>query len=319
MAHPDPFTFLAAGGLDPDSVRACTPLGDGTYNTVLRVERLGAPPLILKIAPDPAAPAMTYEKDLLGTEATFYAAVSAGVPVPRPVWSGRVDDRPALLMTELPGRSWYSAGDLIDPAARSALRHDLGQVVAQLHQVTGDGFGYPQLGLRETWPAAFTAMTDALLADADRYGVALPRPADDLRRLVKDSEWALAEVRVPALVHFDLWPGNILVVTGPTPRLSGIVDAERAFWGDPLAELASLGLFGRAEQDEDLIAGYTGGGAWIGDDAASKRRLSLYRLYLYLIMTIETVPRGTTGAGHDPIRRLVERHLRAALAEAEAR
>nr|AKC92679.1 putative phosphotransferase [Amycolatopsis sp. SANK 60206] len=318
MAHPDPAAFLAASGIDHDRVRACIPLGDGTYNAVQRVERAGAPTLILKIAPNPAAPAMTYEKDLLSTEAEFYRVAGRQVPVPHPVWSGRVDDFSALLMTELPGRSWHSVDKMIDSGESRTLRHDLGRMVGGLHQVTGAGFGYPQFGLRRSWAEAFVAMTDAVLGDAERYEVSLPRPVDDLRQLVKDAEWALAEVREPVLVHFDLWPGNILVVIEPSPCLSGIVDAERAFWGDPLAELASLGLFGKAEEDADLVAGYTGAGGVIGDDKASNLRLSLYRAYLYMIMTIEAVPRGNTGPEHEEFRLLIERHLRAELQAAEA-
>jgi fructosamine-3-kinase len=162
-------------------------------------------------------------------------------------------------------------------------------------------------------------MVEAVLDDADRYGVSLPRPADQVRGLVKDAEWALAEVREPVLVHFDLWPGNILVVAEPAPALSGIVDAERAFWGDPLAEMASLGLFGKAEDDEDLIAGYAAGGGQVGPDPGARLRLSLYRAYLYLIMMVEAVPRGTAGPEHQQLRQFVEHHLRAALRAAETR
>jgi aminoglycoside phosphotransferase (APT) family kinase protein len=319
MAHPDPLAVLAAAGTDPDRVRQYVPLGDGTYNTVLRIELRDAAPLILKIAPDPTRPAMTYEKGLLGTEAMFYAAAGPRVPVPRPLWSGTVDRHEALLMTELPGRNWYSADERIDPATKGRLRHELGAAVALLHRVTGTGFGYPQLGLRDDWTAAFTAMVEAVLGDADRYEVSLPRPADEVRGLVRDAQWALAEVRQPVLVHFDLWPGNILVVTEPAPGLSGLVDAERAFWGDPLAEMASLGLFANAEDDENLIAGYAASGGRVGPDPGARVRLSLYRAYLYLIMTVEAVPRGTAGPEHRQFRLLVEHHLRTALRAAETR
>ena len=43
----------------------------------------------------------------------------------------------------------------------------------------------------------------------------------------------LDEVSEPALVHWDLWAGNVFVKDG---KITGITDFERALWGDPLME-----------------------------------------------------------------------------------
>jgi hypothetical protein len=40
-----------------------------------------------------------------------------------------------------------------------------------------------------------------------------------------------------------------------------------------------------------LVAGYHGGGGRLVLDESELRRLALYRVYLYLIMWVETVPR----------------------------
>jgi aminoglycoside phosphotransferase (APT) family kinase protein len=92
------------------------------------------------------------------------------------------------------------------------------------------------------------------------------------------------------LVHFDLWDGNILLDDG---RLSGIIDAERAFWGDPVAEFVSLTLL--HDLDAPLLEGY--GRARF--DAPARRRLTLYRVYLGLIMLVEMVPRKDTNADRE--------------------
>ena len=109
-----------------------------------------------------------------------------------------------------------------------------------------------------------------------------------------------------ALVHFDLWQGNILLEDN---RISGLIDGERAFWGDPLAEMVSLALFDDIERDESFLAGY----GEVDFDAASRWRLAAYRAYLYLIMLIETVPRGQTGPEYEQLTRLVIRHLTASV------
>ena len=54
----------------------------------------------------------------------------------------------------------------------------------------------------------------------------------------------LADVARPALVHTDLWAGNLFVDPG-TGALVGVIDPERAFWGDPLADLVGVDPMGR--------------------------------------------------------------------------
>jgi aminoglycoside phosphotransferase (APT) family kinase protein len=265
---------LTASGIDPATVVSAEDIGGGTYNRAVRLRLADGRRLVLKIAP--AAPGLTYEHDLLATEAAFYRLASG--PLPSVVGEG-----PAfLLMTEVPGEPWNRT-----PGAGPHLRTELGKIVAGLHETTGDGFGYLQDPLHPTWFSAFRAMVDAILADADRYGVRLPRPAAEIAHLVRRHEPLLALVTTPVLVHFDLWQGNILVQDG---RVSGIIDAERAFWGDPVAEFVSLTLF--HDLDAPLLDGY--GPALF--DAPARRRLTLYRVYLGLIMLVEMVPRKDTSA-----------------------
>ncbi|SEF36458.1 Predicted kinase, aminoglycoside phosphotransferase (APT) family [Amycolatopsis pretoriensis] len=263
---------LTASGIDPASVVAAEDIGGGTYNTATRLELADGRRLVLKIAP--TAPGLSHEHDLLATEAEYYRRVSG--PLPSVVGSG-----PGfLLMTELPGVPWSQLPEGPRP------HRELGEVVAGLHTVTGDGFGYPQETLHPTWPKAFTAMADAILADAVRYGVHLPRPAAEIAHLVRRHEPLLELVTTPVLVHFDLWDGNLLLDDG---RLSGIIDAERAFWGDPAAEFVSLGLF--RDLDPGLLEGYRTAGGPVRFGMPVWARLGLYRVYLDLIMLVEMVPR----------------------------
>ncbi|MEU4761667.1 aminoglycoside phosphotransferase family protein [Actinosynnema sp. NPDC023794] len=297
-----------AGVADPERARV-EEIDGGTFNTAYRVAA-GDRRLVLKIAPPPEVAGLSYEHGLLATEAIFHRAAADALPVPEVVHLDRDRDLlPSdwLLLTELPGVNWHEHRDRVGP--KSALRGRLGAAVAGLHRVTGDGFGYPQCGLVADWPTAFTAMLGAVLSDADRYGVDLPVPADRLRAMLHAARDALAEVVVPSLVHFDLWPGNVLVDPG-TARVTGVVDGERAFFGDPLADMPSLALFGLVEEDQDFLAGYRGAGGRFEPTRTARQRLELYRCHLYTIMTVEAVPRGTTGSA--ALRRLVATHLRRA-------
>ncbi|MFE2280722.1 phosphotransferase family protein [Streptomyces sp. NPDC059454] len=308
---------LAGAGLPPDALAGVRPLSGGTYNTVEELLLADGGRYVLKVPP--AAPGLRHERRLLVSEAEFCAgAAEAGVPAPRAVSVGGDTSVPYLLMTACPGEPWTEA----EPAdgERAELRTELGRQVARLHRVTGPGFGYPSgaLGpLAPDWRTAFTAMTDAVLTDARDYGARLPRPVDEVAAVIRTAAGALDEVTVPALVHFDLWPGNILVErpAAGKARIGGLVDGERMFWGDPLADFVSLALLGDIRTDRAFLAGYGEAGGRAAFGAAARVRLALYRAYLYLIMLTETIPRATGDEHERRVQATVAPELESALAE----
>jgi hypothetical protein len=72
-------------------------------------------------------------------------------------------------------------------------------------------------------------------------------------------------------------------------RITGVIDHERAFWGDPIMEAGFLGAATEGE-GAGFVAGY--GRGPLTPDELERRRL--YNLHLFLIMVIETVYRGHT-------------------------
>jgi aminoglycoside phosphotransferase (APT) family kinase protein len=304
---------LAASGVDPSRLASWSELSDASFNTAYRIRLANGDGLVLKVAPDPTMPVLAYEHDIMRTETLFYRSAAGVIPVPQVVhadFSRHLIDSDYLLMTELPGQNWYAVQDQIASDENTRLRTELGAMVAALHRITGTKFGYPQGKTNTSWRAAFLDMLDALLADATHWATPLPQPVTRIRELANANAHALDEVTTPVLVHFDLWPGNILLDHG---KITGLVDGERAFWGDPLAEMVSLALFDNIENDNAFRNGY-------GDitfDAAARRRLALYRAYLYLMVLIEGAPRGYSGPDRDAVVTLTTRHLRTALTELE--
>jgi aminoglycoside phosphotransferase (APT) family kinase protein len=287
--------MLAEAGIPSAQVTSVTPLDGGTFNDVSRVTLSDGRRLILKVAPPPDVPILTYERGILRTEALFYelAASHQGLPAVVHAGFGHPDGAgDFLLMTEVPGQPWPAVADRIDDGQRQRLRGDLGRIVAGLHAMTGSEFGYPSWPLSASWRTAFGGMLDTILTEADQYDIALPLPTRVIRQLAAKHQSVLDEVTTPVLVHFDLWDGNILIDTGAeTPRIGGVIDAERAFWGDPLADFVSLALGGDIQRDEAFLAGYREAGGPARLDASSPVRLALYRTYLYLIMLVESAPR----------------------------
>ncbi|MEV4875895.1 phosphotransferase family protein [Streptomyces cyaneofuscatus] len=321
-AAPLPRILRALGVTDRD-LASCTPLTGGTYNTVTRVTLTDGRDWVVKTPPSHSA-GLRYERDLLVNEVAFYtAAAQAGGPaVPRVVHSEPDPTAPTgayLVMTARPGRPWHEVDWAQDPHDERRLRAELGRIVGRLHAVTGPGgFGYPAAPLgppAATWRTAFTAMTEAVLADAETYRVTLPYPVDRIRTVLARAAPVLDDVTRPALVHFDLWPGNLLVAGEPGARaVGGVIDGERMFWGDPVADFVSLALFGELEEDGDFLAGYAESSSGRLEFSDSVRlRLALYRSYLYLIMLVETAPRGVGEEAAAETRQLVAPHLVAAL------
>ncbi|MFD0023413.1 phosphotransferase family protein [Streptomyces sp. NPDC058382] len=324
---------LGSVGMPPERIASHQPLTGGTYNAVTRVSFADGREWVVKIPPPVKAGAhLAYERDLLVGEVTFYTA-AATLPemaaVPRVVHSGLDPAAPEgayVIMTACPGQPWHELAGAMADGEEPRLRAELGRTVGRLHTVSGpDGFGYPSgaLGpLAPTWRQAFTAMTDAVLDDALTYAARLPRAVAEIRRLLDAASSVLDDVTRPALVHFDLWQGNILVTGEPgARRIGGIIDGERMFWGDPAADFVSLALFGNIEEDADFLRGYgeSAPGGPVGFDDSLRLRLALYRSYLYLIMLVETVPRGTSGEQLEGTWNAVAPRLEAALDEVGSR
>ncbi|MGN9913582.1 phosphotransferase family protein [Phytohabitans sp. LJ34] len=263
----------------------------GTYNAAYAVTLDDGRELVLKVAPPPHLKLLTHEVDLMRTEVDFYRrAAAVGVPVPEVVYAGFERDllgTDFVFLSLVPGTDLHSLVDGLPPAEVAAVRGQVAGLTARLHTITGSGYGYPLRDSRtwqSTWRGAFGAMVDDLMADAARLDKPLPAPPERIGGLLRRHADVLDEVTRPALVHFDLWDGNVFVQRDPDGwRVTGLIDGERALWGDPIAELVSLALL--REPEPELLAG-------IELTAGARRRLDMYRTYLYVIMAIEGATRG---------------------------
>ena len=283
---------------DAETVVHAEPFTGGSFGSVWRVELADRGPVVLKISAAPGAGLLTYERGMLAEEANYLRTAAAGAPeLPIARVLHQTDDW--LFMTSMPGTPLPSLPPGTDT---TRVREECGAAIARLHRVSGDVFGYPgDRPSAASWPDAFAAMIEAILHDAVVWGVALPVPPDRVRAAVRAQGELLAAVTRPAFVHFDLWDGNVLAtVDGDGPHLSGLVDGERYLFGDPLIDLASPALFADVldPPGHPFLCGYTSVTPLTIDEGV-RRRVWLYQLYLYLIMTVEYPSRGMTPEG-DP-------------------
>ncbi|GIH93714.1 phosphotransferase family protein [Planobispora siamensis] len=278
-------------------------LTDGFANAVWRLTLGDGREVVLKLSPPPELEQLRYERDLLRTEAMVYGLA----PLPGPELLCAGFDDPVLggdylILSALDGVSWNHA----KPPETGDLWREVGGHLARLHTVTGEVYGYPHAGLTgPTWRSAFLTMVGALLDDARRYDIALPATAEEIMAAVRSRAGALDEVTSPRLVHFDVWPGNVFLTPGPpngAPRVQAIIDHERAFWGDPLADFVTPTIFGELRETDEIVAGYREAGGVVPFDEAARLRMACYRLYLGLILLVENGPRQYPEQEYAPLR-----------------
>lgn len=199
----------------------------------------------------------------LTAEARMLAAIAAsGCPAPEVV---HVRDG-LLVMTRLPeggrpdARAWSSCG----------------QAVAAIHAATGAGYGWAEdhafgpvridNGAAAGWPTFWAERRLLTLIDC------LPeRDARRLEALCGDLPGRLPALPPAALLHGDLWSGNVLF--GPE-GFSGLIDPA-CYHGHAEVDLAMLTLFGRPPGA--FFEGY--GGLAPGWDA----RRPIYQLWPALV------------------------------------
>jgi aminoglycoside phosphotransferase (APT) family kinase protein len=296
---------------DDAVVRERVELTDGYYNMTYRIHLADGRVSVLKVAPPPGMKLLTHEVDLMRTEVDFYLrAAAVGAPVPAVLYAGLERDligRDYLFLELLDGESLERAAPQLSTVDKDALHRQLGTAIGRLHTATGDAFGYPlrdSRTWRPTWREAFLAMVDDILDDAVRLGTELPGPPDVIRARMARHAPLLDAVRRPALVHFDLWDGNVFVAPGPNGwRLTGMIDGERALFGDPYAEFISIAIFRDIRELPSVLDGYaeiTGERVEFTEDV--RIRIALYTCYLYLLIVTEGPTRGYDPVVHDPDR-----------------
>ncbi|MCO8270592.1 aminoglycoside phosphotransferase family protein [Actinoplanes sp. TRM 88003] len=253
-------------------VTGASELSGGGFAAVWRASLTDGREVVVKVGPPASARLLAYERKLIPAEAVYYSLVREKAPVPAVL--AHSDNW--IISTLLPGEP-------LTAVESAVARQQLGAAVARVHTITGPLFGYT--GDRPSgpdWPTAFHAMIESLRSDAADWDVPLP-PLDGL---VDRHRTLLAEATRPALLHFDLWDGNVLVADDGS--LSGLVDGERYLYGDPLLDFVSPALFRRIDESHPFAQGY-GAGPFT---AAELTRIALYRVHLYVLMLAEGPSRG---------------------------
>ena len=279
-------TRLVADALrvDAASVRL-TPIPTGKHNRSYYVES-AAGSHVLRVAPPDGAGYLFYETRMMRQEPALHALIRERLPIPvadvvHYDFSRARLDRDYLIMTALPGIPLSAAANLTQGRLDRALQQT-GECLRQLHSLTAENcLGRPLHGYvgphhpmspQSTWWEAFRIMWHKLLDDVVACEGYSPEEGQAMRDLLDYYRRYFDRPVVPRLLHMDVWSQNILV--DDSGNVTGLVDFDRALWGDPEIEFAVLDYCGISKP-----AFWQGYGAARNTSTAAAVRRQFYLLY----------------------------------------
>ena len=213
-----------------ERLRSVRPLGGGCIGEVYRAELEDGTPLVAKV--DHAGEShLDREVSMLR-----YLREKTDLPVPE-VFHG---SETLLLMEFVEGTNRFS-----DEAERHAA-----ELLAALHGITADGYGHERdtligsLDQPNPWTTSWVEFfRDRRLLYAARVAHGAGRLLEEdlirVERLADRLEDLIGEPNPPALVHGDVWSGNVLA---KGDRISTFLDPA-IYHADPEIELAFISLF----------------------------------------------------------------------------
>lgn len=283
MVTPEDVARALAPYLPGGAVPDVTPITTGKFNTSFFVTAPGVN-WVVRVAPPDDAVFVFYERDMMRQEPGIHALLleRTTVPVPPVVAfddSRSAIDRAFIILERLPGRPISDV-----PCRYDRVLEQIGDCLRQTHAQTADAYGYigehAPMPPVPRWVDAFHIAWNRLIDGV----VAVGHYDDDETtrlRAALDRHIRIFDRDVPAsLLHMDVWAENILVDDDST--VTGLIDWDRAMWGDPEIEFAVLDYCGISESA--FWAGYGR-----ERDTSSEARVRqvfylLYELQKYIII-----------------------------------
>jgi len=274
----------AAFGND-SQVEKITELTDGYFNNSYCIQLSHGKKIVLKVAPKNDVKVLRYEKELMKTEVLVLSEASkVNVPVPGVLFKddrNKIIDSHYFFMEYVEGVPLSSIRDGMTKEVYDSISDDLGMFARRISEIEGKYFGFINIKNRRfgKWYDCFRMMITDLMEDAESEKIGLPISKDEALSMIEKNELHLNKVESPFLIHKDLWDGNIFVNPN-NHKITGIIDCERAIFGDPLLEP----VCGFLDENIVFMNQYYGK---ITLDNSEQIRIKLYKFYLFLLMVIE--------------------------------
>lgn len=233
--------------------------GTGSVNLVYPVRVHNGDRFIVRIHPQAVRNGYFWVESLATA-----AARKAGVPTYETLLvddSRELVDADYMLLTEVYGKNMQSAGPF-EPAVDRELVRDTGRVLAKLHGVMTNGFGFFDnrlakeqrrlRGIHDSWPEHLLAALEEnirYLRDTGMLDLLQTRTIENIFSRYDD----FIRCDAPVLVQNDVADWNQLT---DGKQITGLVDWDECFSGDAVCEFAAWSVFYPFSRMEHLIEGY---------------------------------------------------------------
>ena len=251
----DQIITMCQRGFGPNlHIESILELSGGTFNTTYLITFVDQRKVILRVSPPQTAETSWNETLLMRREHAvqpFFAPVATLMPKTLLVdFTHQLINRDYMFQTFIEGERWDDVMNELTAAENDILWGQFGNILKQIHNVHGETFGLLQPGFQfARWSEAVIDRLERALKSAKENQLEVRHLASILE-LVRAHPQQLDEIQVPCLLHGDLWSFNILISCGThDPAIVGILDADRAWWGDPMADWTMF-ILAHAEQTE---------------------------------------------------------------------
>lgn len=191
--------------------------------------------------------------------------------------SNTICDGHYFFMEKLKGDNFAFVREKMSEDAIAIVDTEIGKISRELSQVKNPEFGF--LGEDKRYDSLFLFvkhMLENLISDAGKKDIDIVYDGQTLLNQLETDKSAFEAVKEASLVHWDMWAGNVFVNDG---HVSGIIDWERALWGEPFMD----DRFRMHNRGEHFLKGF--GQTSFSEDEL--KRLRWYDIILYLTMMIE--------------------------------
>ena len=279
---PETLQALCSAAFPGRTVASITELTEGMFNAAYRIDFADGGASVLKIAAADAKGLMSNEIHLMQAEVRAMELLHAhGIPhvarVQHADFTLTLCSGSYFFMECLPGQSLNSLRETLSAEEMNHILQQVGQFQRRMTGICGDSFGL--LGDTQRFPALhglIRFLFENVLKDASAVNLDFGFTAGELLRRLDADRSIFDEVRTSTLVHWDMWEGNIFAAQG---ELSGVIDWERAMWGEAFMD----DRFRRHNRHPAFLEGF----GQTGFTHAELRRMAWYDLFLYLTMSTE--------------------------------
>lgn len=268
----------------PDKeIESIQELTEGFFNVAYKIIMTDLSEVILKVAPSPEMDIMTNEINVMFSEVdcTRMVARETSVPVAEILFydnSHTICDSDYFFMKKLEGQSFNSCMESMTEEQKYQVFHQMGEYTAMINSIKGSKFGYYGQPDKQgdQWFFVFKDMIKDTYHDAVRKNIEITLPLDRLLHILDGDREIFEQVKVPKLIHWDIWAGNVFVSDG---KITGLIDFERCLYADELLEVGFRTCwYGKAFFDGYGIEELT---------PHQLRRAQWYDIYLFLIFCLE--------------------------------